>query len=179
MGNGKCIEAGILTGGVYSRLIEQHKRVYSVDACSPTLHTCGGGNEEIKILEEPLGCALRGRYKNGDGTTAQQATLPDGSNKYLVKENRKYRIRKLTPTKECSRLMGVEDADSANISKRQTERQQYHLYGDSIVTACLMAILGELCGVDYESKIEELAKNICEDRPAEYKQIDGGDRGEN
>lgn len=72
MGNGKCIEAGILTGGVYSRLIEQHKRVYSVDGCSPTLHTCSGGNEEIKILEEPLGCALRGRYKNGDGTTTQQ-----------------------------------------------------------------------------------------------------------
>lgn len=113
-------------------------------------------------------------YDSESVAVALQATLPDGSNKYLVKENRKYRIRKLTPTKECSRLMGIEDADSANISKRQTERQQYHLYGDSIVTACLMAIFGELCGVDYESKIEEHAKNICEDRPAEYKQIDGG-----
>lgn len=118
-------------------------------------------------------------YDSESVAVALQATLPDGNNKYLVKENRKYRIRKLTPTKECSRLMGIEDADSANISKRQTERQQYHLYGDSIVTACLMAIFGELCGVDYESKIEELAKNICEDRPAEYKQIDGGYRGEN
>ena len=67
------------------------------------------------------------------------------------------RIRKLTP-KECWRLMGVLDTDSELV--KQSDNSKYHLAGDSIVSTCLMGIFGELLGIDYKSKIEELVENI-------------------
>lgn len=44
-----CTVAGELRGGKYERLYEQSRREYSPESLSPTLHTCGGGNQEIKI----------------------------------------------------------------------------------------------------------------------------------
>ena len=69
------------------------------------------------------------------------------------------RIRKLTP-RECMRLMGVKDSDSCKI--KQSDASIYHLAGDSIVTTCLMAIFGELLGIDYQSKIREFIKEIID-----------------
>ena len=70
-----------------------------------------------------------------------------------------YQIRKLTE-RECGRLMGVKDDDISKIGKNLSRSAQYHTFGDSIVTACLMAIFGKMFNVDYESKIEELTKKI-------------------
>lgn len=67
------------------------------------------------------------------------------------------RIRKLTP-RECMRLMGVKDEDSNKI--QQGDSSMYHLAGDSIVTSCLMALFGELLGIDYKSKIRELVEDL-------------------
>lgn len=64
------------------------------------------------------------------------------------------RIRKLTP-RECWRLMGVKDEDFDNVSKNQSNSSLYHLAGDSIVTTCLMAIFGELLGIDWKEKFNE------------------------
>lgn len=46
----KCKVAGNLTGGVWDKMHEQSKRVYDPEGISPTVHTCGGGNLEPKIL---------------------------------------------------------------------------------------------------------------------------------
>lgn len=70
-------------------------------------------------------------------------------------------VRKLTP-KECFRLMGVKDIDFNNVAKNQTDNSLYHLAGDSIVTTVLMAIFGELLGIDYQSKITELVEELKE-----------------
>lgn len=70
-----------------------------------------------------------------------------------------YQIRKLTE-RECGRLMGVKDDDISKIGKNLSRSAQYHTFGDSIVTACLMAIFGKMFNVDYESKIKELTKKI-------------------
>lgn len=69
------------------------------------------------------------------------------------------RIRKLTE-RECGRLMGVKDDDISKIGKNLSRSAQYHMFGDSIVTSCLMAIFGKMFNVDYESKIKELTKKI-------------------
>lgn len=53
------------------------------------------------------------------------------------------RIRKLTP-RECGRLMGVKDEDIDLILENQTNASAYHLFGDSIVTTCLMAIFSQM-----------------------------------
>lgn len=70
-----------------------------------------------------------------------------------------YRIRKLTE-RECGRLMGVKGDDCNRIAENQATSSQYHLYGDSIVTTCLMAIFGELLSVDYKTKINELVGEL-------------------
>lgn len=74
----------------------------------------------------------------------------------------KHRIRKLTE-RECFRLMGVKEADFLKIVKDQPTTKQYHMAGDSIVTSVLMAIFGEMLGIDYEAKIDELVEDITID----------------
>ena len=54
--------------------------------------------------------------------------------------------------------MGVKDEDSKKI--QQSDSSKYHLAGDSIVTTCLMALFGELLGIDYKEKIEQLVEEI-------------------
>lgn len=79
--------------------------------------------------------------------------------KIIEKEECDYRVRKLTE-RECGRLMGVKDDDISKIGKNLSRSAQYHTFGDSIVTACLMAIFGKMLNVNYESKIKELTKKI-------------------
>lgn len=56
----------------------------------------------------------------------------------------RYRIRKLTE-RECFRLMGVDDADSAKIASAGVSKtQQYKMAGNSIVVDVLHAIFDEL-----------------------------------
>ena len=69
--------------------------------------------------------------------------------------------RKLTE-RECGRLMGVKDEDGAKIGANLSRSAQYHCYGDSIVTTCLMAIFGQMLEVDYEQKINELVNELKE-----------------
>ena len=66
-------------------------------------------------------------------------------------------IRKLTPT-ECFRLMGVKDSDSNKLD--QSNSSKYHLAGDSIVTTVLMAVFGQLLGIDYQQAIEHLLQEL-------------------
>lgn len=70
-----------------------------------------------------------------------------------------YRIRKLTE-RECFRLMGVKQEDFERVAQNQSTSSSYHLAGDSIVTAVLMAIFGQLFGVDYNNKINELVGEL-------------------
>lgn len=73
--------------------------------------------------------------------------------KNLMNENSNLRIRKLTP-KECGRLMGIKDEDIDLILENQSNASGYHLFGDSIVVTCLMAILGQLFNVDWKDKFK-------------------------
>lgn len=96
---------------------------------------------------------------NKDGVSPTITTRPDGFKTAVLPITQDYRIRKLTE-KECGRLMGVKDKDCEKIAKNQSTSSQYHLYGDSIVTTCLMAIFGELFNIDYETKINSLTEEL-------------------
>lgn len=73
-----------------------------------------------------------------------------------------YRVRKLTE-RECGKLMGVKSVDIAKIGKNLSKSAQYHCFGDSIVTTCLMALFGEMLDIDYKTKIKELTEDLeCE-----------------
>ena len=96
---------------------------------------------------------------NKDGVSPTITTRPDGFKTAILPITQDYRIRKLTE-KECGRLMGVKNEDCEKIAKNQSTSSQYHLYGDSIVTTCLMAIFGELFSVDYQDKINSLTEEL-------------------
>ena len=40
----------MLNGGVIGRMHDVSRRAWNVDNCSPTIHTCGGGNTEPKVI---------------------------------------------------------------------------------------------------------------------------------
>lgn len=68
--------------------------------------------------------------------------------KFLMED---LRIRKLTP-RECFRLQGVKDEDIDKLVGI-SDSTKYHLAGDSIITTCLMAIFGEMLGIDWKEKV--------------------------
>ena len=103
------------------------------------------------IRHETIGCLTT------DGSS------PKHNNRIVEPNNCKYRVRKLTE-KECGRLMGVKDEDIVKIGKNLSRSAQYHCFGDSIVTTCLMAIFGQMTDIDYADKIEETVKEICKER---------------
>lgn len=90
-------------------------------------------------------------YDHGPRTHKESISLTTNE-RPSVKQN--LRIRKLTPT-ECFRLQGVSDEDIQKLNDL-SDNTKYHLAGDSIITTCLMAIFGEMFGIDWKEKIEEL-----------------------
>lgn len=117
--------------------------------------------EAQQAVVEPIAYDEQNGYARKDGTVGTLTT--DGNspkhNNRIVEPN--YRIRKLTE-RECFRLMGVKSEDFEKIAKNQSMSSLYHLAGDSIVTACLMAIFGLLLEVDYKKKIAELTEELKE-----------------
>ena len=155
----KIIVAGTLVGGPYEKLHEQSKRVYDPAGVAPTQHTCGGGQQEVKIIE-PTICAMRGRNPDNPsdrtkgcpleqrleigGNVSNTLTSVQKDNLVAEQNNYDFRIRKLTP-RECFRLMDFDDEDfdkakAAGVSNSQLYRQA----GNSIVVAVLEAIFREM-----------------------------------
>lgn len=137
-------------------------RVYGQEGISPTINTCGGGNLEPKILEEPIVYDdYNGRIR-ADQSTVGALTTTCGNNAprngvKLVEPN--YRVRKLTE-RECFKLMGAKQEDFEKIRKNQSKSSCYHLAGDSIVTTVLMAIFGQMFDIDWKKKINETVEEI-------------------
>lgn len=99
------------------------------------------------------------KKKDGICPTLTSA-MGDGGGQ-IPMHNYDYRIRKLTE-RECFRLMGVKQDDFEKVAENQSTSSLYHLAGDSIVTTCLMAIFGELLGVDYQTKINQIVEELKE-----------------
>lgn len=122
-----------------------------------TVQTDGGENQAVCVYD-----AYNHRNVDGDkiGTLGAHSYHESGNcGTFYIGEHPRYRIRKLTE-RECFRLMGVKDADSKRVARNQCKSSMYHLAGDSIVTACLMAIFGEMFDVDYKGAIKELQESI-------------------
>lgn len=102
-------------------------------------------------------CAVK---KDGICPTLTQAMGAGGGQ--IPMHNYDFRVRKLTE-KECFRLQGVKDEDFEKIRQNQSKSSCYHLAGDSITTSVLMALFGQMLGVDWKDKVnaltEELSKN--------------------
>lgn len=62
--------------------------------------------------------------------------------------------------------MGVKDEDSNKLNE-MSDMVKYHLSGDSIITTVLMAIFGEMLGVNWKEKVEELLNGFANDGKSE------------
>ena len=135
--------------------IDAYNKRVNKDGVSPTITTRPDGfktailpvvddDESRAVWNNDLGCFV-------DAETGEMLV---GDYERPEPQKPNYRIRKLTP-RECFRLMGVKKDDYERAAKHQSPSSQYHLAGDSIVTACLMAIFGELLQIDYNTKIKE------------------------
>jgi DNA (cytosine-5)-methyltransferase 1 len=164
-----CKQAGILVGGKWDKMMDVSRRVYSTETIEPTLHTCGGGNLEAKIMEEPLvwdGYNQEIRKDNetvGTITRNVGADLKRNGQGIIEPLEEACLVRKLTE-KECFRLQGVIDEDFERVKQNQSKSSLYHLAGDSITTSVLMALFGEMLGIDWRSKVDDLAEDLSKER---------------
>lgn len=159
-----CIQTGSLSGSKWDKMHEISRRYYSTDGIAPTIHTCGGGNTELKIaepiayvreatkkgyteiydgdsvnLEQPNSKTRRGRVGKG---CAQ--TLTTSCNQAIVEsEVKNFRVRKLTP-RECYRLMGFKDEQFNKVQQFSSDSQLYKQAGNSIVVDVLYYIFEKL-----------------------------------
>lgn len=159
------------------------KNVYDSDGLSPIL-TCGNHGlgtaiavEETPNLKTQLCNRLieEGKVQEGDVIRHSYSTnrLENGlaltlatkeQAKVMLGDETSLRIRKLTP-KECTRLMGFTDDDyDAMVGIGMTDSSIYHMAGDSIVVTVLMAIFGEMLGIDYRGKIGEYVESEAIER---------------
>ena len=77
------------------------------------------------------------------------------------------RIRKLTP-KECIKLMGFTETDYENLVKAGlTDSQIWHCAGDSIVSTCLVNIIGQMLPIS-EHTLKEITENYVETLKGDY-----------
>lgn len=124
------------------------------------LEACEGDGIDINMrmgnhrgtVQKGLAQTLKTRNDVGVVVNEKQAKVIPDSDSNL-------RIRKLTP-KECIRLMGFTDSDyDAMVGIGMTDSAIYHVAGDSIVVTVLMAIFGEMLGIDYRQKIGEYVES--------------------
>ena len=165
----KCEQVATLQGGKWDKMHDIAKRVYGTNGVAPTLHTCGGGNLEPKIMEENrffkqepiIYDDFNGRVKADQSavgclTTNCGNVAPRNGVKIIEPS---YRVRKLTE-RECFKLMGVKVEDFSKIRRNQSKSSCYHLAGDSIVSTVLMSLFGQMLDIDWEQKVKELVREI-------------------
>lgn len=142
------------------------KRVYDPNGLAPTLTTMQGGNRQPKIIVNKPICLNSKGGRNGkqgiqpslqDRVYSDKAISVALTTGFLPSYSATRGIRKITP-KERFKLMGV----PVRISNKTTvsNSQQYKQTGNSIVTTVLMAIFGELLGLDWQTKVKELVEEI-------------------
>lgn len=69
-------QVGSLMGDKWEKMHEQCRRVYSANGLAPTVHTMGGGGQELKIVE-PIAYDEQNGYLRQDGCVGTLTT--DGS----------------------------------------------------------------------------------------------------
>ena len=99
------------------------------------------------------------RTQNRIYSSSSSVSLNTAFNPYFDME---LAIRKPTPL-ECFRLMNVKTEDYKLISEHLSDRELYHISGDSICSNVLMAIFGEMLDINWEEKFREIEKQYKED----------------
>ena len=148
---------------------------------SRTIDTTGSNGVELlmnkeTVFKEPFALDEQNSCIRHEtiGCQTTDGSSPKHNNRIVEPNLREYRVRKLTE-KECGRLMGVKDDDISKIGKNLSRSAQYHCFGDSIVTTCLMAIFGQLLGqnqAEIEAKIQTTINEIRSEKNGKQQTTD-------
>lgn len=155
----------------FQRMHEQSRRVYSEDGISPAMHTCGGGNTEVKVeqsihskwkqemyekfIKDSDGVAS-GVYTNQSKTFGYRPPLKEVSKTLKANANDAgvvygKCVRKLTP-KEAHRLMGFDDIDYERcVAVGMSDTQGYRQSGNSIVVNVIALLMEHLYKAQYDN----------------------------
>lgn len=172
-----CLNSKGGRGGIPNLQPSLENRVYSSEGVSTALTTAFLPSIAEDDTER---CIQTGELMINDLDRAKRVYSDEGlagsltvninhDSKYEVKNEEPkvdthLRIRKLTP-KECYRLMGFEDKDyQACEDSGFGSSATYHTAGDSIVTTCLMGLLGTMLMPQEElsTLIQEYADTLAE-----------------
>lgn len=147
-----CNQVGRLVGDKWAKQHERSSRVWGNDSLCPTLTTCTGGGQEIKIIVPE---ATKEGYAIAEkGDSIDIAYINQNKRRARVDKERAHTIttspqigtltdhgvRKLTP-RECFRLMGFSDSDFDKARAVCSDTQLYKQAGNSIVVDVLEAII--------------------------------------
>jgi len=145
-----CDQIGVLSGGRLGQNARTKQTSFGIEGTSPTIHTFGGGGQEIKIAEPKVVGGIGEKKSNGGTQWYQQDRIYDGdcaislATGFNPYHNTNYRIRKLTP-KECFRLMGFDDEDFDKCKAiGVSDSQLYKQAGNSIVVNVLEEIFKKM-----------------------------------
>ena len=128
----------------------RNPRLY--ESTAPTLRSERIGLK-VAVENSEYPCSTRGKqvasairasiYKQGARNLEENVVNGLGYEGVIEEKETKWKIRKLT-TKECSRLMNFTDKDHDSIAQYVSDSAIYKQYGNSIVVACLIAIMSSL-----------------------------------
>ena len=139
----RCIQVGMLSGGKWDRLHDECRRYYSVQGISPTLHTCGGGNTEMKILEEPIcevvgsiesiGNDMRARVHSTNGLSPTINTCQGGNNEPKNLEPLICASRGRNPENPSDRTTGADLEQRIEVGSADTSNTLTTVHKDNLV----------------------------------------------
>lgn len=138
---------------------ERSSRVWGTDSLCPTLTTCTGGGQEVKIIVPEA--TKKGYAVAEKGDSIDIAYINQNKRRARVDKERAHTIttspqigtltnhgvRKLTP-RECWRLMGFTDSDFDKARAVCSDTQLYKQAGNSIVVNVLEEILKKLVRIN-------------------------------
>ena len=158
-----CNQVGMLVGDKWAKQHERSSRVWGTDSLCPTLTTCTGGGQEVKIIVPEA--TKKGYAIAEKGDSIDIAYINQNKSRARVDKERAHTIttspqigtltdhgvRKLTP-RECFRLMGFSDSDFEKAQAVCSNTQLYKQAGNSIVVNVLEAIIKNIDFMEGEER---------------------------
>lgn len=158
-----CKQVGKLVGDKWAKQHERSSRVWGTDSLCPTLTTCTGGGQEVKIIVPEA--TKKGYAIAEKGDSIDIAYINQNKRRARVDKERAHTIttspqigtltdhgvRKLTP-RECFRLMGFSDSDFEKAQAVCSDTQLYKQAGNSIVVNVLEAIIKNIDFTEEEER---------------------------
>lgn len=145
----KCVGIGILNDEKYSKMHDVSRRVHSPDGIAPTIHSCGGGNTEPKIL-----------VKTNNKKGYEEAVLGDSINFSFSNSNtRRGRVGKqIAQTIQCTNNQAVVKKSIIDDTYQSREVRKYDEISPTLRSQIVFKVEEKY---NYKERIRKLTPKEC------------------